>query len=456
MADLYRQTTDDITIEFEEKYEDQFEAFAKYHVSTCDLLTADPRLVAAWGEQKVLKCHKLASDLETRISEEIRVERVDFDVDEEEVDNQEQQPQNTISTGVSAIDTCMNGGFPTGTLCEVAGESAAGKSHFLLQLCVNVQLARGNGGLGKRAVFISTESGLETRRLVQMIKRGNEVNGGISPGHVTEKDSSNGISLDHVAFIACRDLEQQERVFQYNLPNLLENDGGGSYGLVVIDSLAAHYRAEELTSKGDFTSRDKRLLRTLHHLKGLARKHNVAVVFANQISALPGKELTIAAEFLPTLLEKQLPYFSGWKESIVRHTQQRDTGPDSTPQDGTSEDFLLSSSEPDTHHTNGSPPPSQFQPSPSQLFQPSQPYSQLPSQLASQYQLTPTRSSFLAGSKVPTLGQVLANSVDIRTVLKHNSRDSTRTFEVVFSNPYKFDASVVPYEITTGGLVDVE
>lgn len=409
MADLYRQTTDDITIEFEDKYEDQFEAFVKYQVSTCDLLTADPRLVGAWGEQKVLKCHQLATDLESRLSEHISMERVDFDVDSER-----ERPLDAISTGVRKIDTVMNGGFPTGTLCEVAGESAAGKSHFLLQLCVNVQLARGEGGLGKKAVFISTESGLETRRLVQMMD------------HVIKLGHDN-ISLHHVSFIACKDLEQQDRVFQYNLPNLLEDS---SYGLVVIDSLAAHYRSEELTSKGDFSSRDKRLLRTLHHLKGLARKHNVAVVFANQISALPGRELTIGAEFLPTLLEKQLPYFSGWKAPVVSHTQdgREKLVPDATPQD-----FMLSSSESD-NHPSGSP---------------------MLSQLSSQHSL-PSFSSqqplFPVGSKVPTLGQVLANSVDIRVVLKHT--DSHRTFEVVFSNPYKFDTSVIPYEITTGALVD--
>lgn len=427
MADLYRQTTDDITIEFEGKYEDQFEAFAKYHVSTCDLLTADPRLVAAWGEQKVLKCHKLACELEERISEQITMERVDFDLDSEP--NNEQQSLNiepqslgststdSISTGVKAIDLAMSGGFPTGTLCEVAGESAAGKSHFLLQLCVNVQRAKGQGGLGKRAVFISTESGLETRRLVQMMD------------HVT-KQGQEDVSLDHVAFIGCKDLDEQDRVLQYSLANLLEN---GLFGLVVIDSLAAHYRAEELTSKGDFTSRDKRLLRTLHHLKGLARKHHVCVVFANQISALPGRELAIGAEFLPTLLEKQLPYFSGWKTPIVRHSGEQHIVPDSTPQD-----FLLTSSEPDT--LPGSPVLS------SQHYQPA---SQAPSSSSSSQQ-----SFFPVGSKVPTLGQVLANSVDIRTVLKHS--DSNRTFEVVFSNPYKFDTSVIPYEITTGGLIDKE
>lgn len=427
MADLYRQTTDDITIEFEGKYEDQFEAFAKYHVSTCDLLTADPRLVAAWGEQKVLKCHKLACELENRISEQLTMERVDFDLGGEQQQSLDSEQQSlgsiskgsismdSISTGVKGIDMAMKGGFPTGTLCEVAGESAAGKSHFLLQLCVNVQLAKGEGGLGKKAVFISTESGLETRRLVQMMD------------HVTKRGHG-GISLDHVAFIACKDLEQQERVFQYNLANLLEN---GSFGLVVIDSLAAHYRAEELTSKGDFTSRDKRLLRTLHHLKGLARKHNVAVVFANQISALPGRELAIGAEFLPTLLEKQLPYFSGWKTPIVEHIGEKHI-------DSSHEDFLLSSSEPDNHP--GSPL--------TQLS--SQNYYQPPSQQPS----SSSQSFFPVGSKVPTLGQVLANSVDIRTVLKHS--DSNRTFEVVFSNPYKFDTSVVPYEISTAGLIDKE
>lgn len=393
MADLYRQTTDDITIEFEDKYEDQFEAFGKFHVSTCDLLTSDPRLVGAWGEQKVLKCHALSTDLEKRISQQIKMDKLDMSIESEE------SLTDVICTGVSKIDMVMHGGFPTGTLCEVAGESAAGKSHFLLQLCVNVQLSRESGGLGKKAVYVSTESGLETRRLIQMMD------------HVI-KIGAEDISLNHVSFIACKDLEEQERVFQYSLPNLLENN---EYGLVVIDSLAAHYRSEELTSKGDFSSRDKRLLRTLHHLKGLARKHNVAVVFANQISALVGRELSIKPEFLPTLLEKQLPYFSGWKQTIVTHTAD-------------SEGFIPSSSQSDNQAWAS------------------------PSLTPSQHSQPSSQPNFLVGSKMPTLGQVLANSVDIRTVLKHT--ESSRTFEVVFSSPYKFDTSVVPYQITTGGLID--
>ncbi|KAG5362189.1 DNA repair protein [Yarrowia sp. C11] len=405
MADLYRQTTDDITIEFEDKYETQLEAFSRYHVSTCDLLTADPRLVGAWGDAKVLSCHQLATQLETRLSQQISVERFEFNLDTDS-----ESSLGCISTSVSSIDTAMSGGFPAGCLSEVAGESAAGKSHFLLQLCVNVQLPAGRGGLGKRAVFVSTESGLETRRLVQMME------------HVKRQGDDVALSLDHVAFIACKDLDEQERVFQYSLPNLLEQ---GHFGLVVIDSLAAHYRSEELTSKGDFTSRDKRLLRTLHHLKGLAKKHNVAVVFANQISALPGRELTIAPELLPTLLEKQLPYFSGWKTPIVSHQDKGRLVPDAT------QDFMLSSSESDAH-TAGSPMPSQ---------------TSLGSQASSQ-------PMFPVGSKVPTLGQVLANSVDIRSVLKHE--DGKRTFQVVFSNPYRYDTSVIPYEITTGGLVERE
>lgn len=46
------------------------------------------------------------------------------------------------------IDCCGTGGVLTRVITEVAGESAAGKTQFCLQLCLTVQLPLKEGGLG--------------------------------------------------------------------------------------------------------------------------------------------------------------------------------------------------------------------------------------------------------------------------------------------------------------------
>src|SRR5690606_29343826 len=74
-----------------------------------------------------------------------------------------------ISTLDPDLDAALGGGIPTGRITEFAGESGAGKTQFLLSLCLAVQLPPPRG-LARQALYISTESGLSTSRLAQMLR----------------------------------------------------------------------------------------------------------------------------------------------------------------------------------------------------------------------------------------------------------------------------------------------
>jgi DNA repair protein RadA len=57
-------------------------------------------------------------------------------------------------------------------------------------------------------------------------------------------------------------------------------------GLIVIDSLTSHFRAD-FTGRGELAERQQRLNRHLHQLQRLADAHNLAVYVTNQVMMDP-------------------------------------------------------------------------------------------------------------------------------------------------------------------------
>ena len=68
------------------------------------------------------------------------------------------------------LDSVVQGGIPCGSITEIVGECASGKTQICLQLLVSVQIAPCNGGLGASSVYIFTESYFPSRRLQQIAK----------------------------------------------------------------------------------------------------------------------------------------------------------------------------------------------------------------------------------------------------------------------------------------------
>ncbi|CAK7267439.1 DNA repair protein rhp57 [Sporothrix epigloea] len=209
-------------------------------------------------------------------------------------------PANRISTLDPVLDATLAGGFPTGVLAEVVGESGVGKTQLLLSLLLAVQLPPPRG-LGRKALYIASEAPLATSRLTQIIAN-----------HPDRNVLRKHCSLQSIATINTPDLEAQEHILTHQLPVQLskaEKYGGpgGSFGLVILDSVAANFRpffggnmgekatafnekscTDRSTSAGgrntSLAARSLELTRLGTLLRTLAQKHNLAVVVANQVA----------------------------------------------------------------------------------------------------------------------------------------------------------------------------
>ncbi|KTW26631.1 hypothetical protein T552_02640 [Pneumocystis carinii B80] len=223
-----------------------------------------------------------------------------------------------ITTGDKAIDGILSGGIPLGHVLEVAGESGTGKSQFCMQLCLTVQLPRELGGLEKNAIYISTETGLSTKRFFEMAK-GFEKRVRMNYPNINININDLG---NHVYCITCVDLEEQNHILQFQLPIAIERY---NIGLVVLDNIATHFRAEydvsniycqtEKVSNPaikpgliDLVNRSRDLVRLAAHLRLLAEKHQCAIIVINQVSDKIKKDTMTLFDY-----NYQGAWFQGWK-----------------------------------------------------------------------------------------------------------------------------------------------
>ncbi|KAK4630941.1 DNA repair protein rhp57 [Fulvia fulva] len=186
----------------------------------------------------------------------------------------------TISTLDDMLDASLNGGIALAHLTEIVGESAAGKTQFLLTLLLSAQLPITTGGgkpQSRSVLYISTEAPLQTTRLNQILQ---------SHPKLLELDAKERPSLSKVHSTHIHDVEAQEHILRYQVPVAIEKH---NVGLLVVDSIAANYRAEfdkgvKAKSAETLAERSNQLAHIGALLRGLARTHNIAVVVANQVA----------------------------------------------------------------------------------------------------------------------------------------------------------------------------
>lgn len=154
--------------------------------------------------------------------------------------------------------------------------SGAGKTQLLLTLLLAVQLPKPHG-LEKAAIYISTEAALATTRLTQLLA----AHASLAALPPNEKPS-----LERILAIKTPDLESQDHIVRYQLPVAIKKH---NVGLVVLDSVAANYRAEfekngVKQGAAAMAKRGAQLVQLGALLRGLARMHGIAVVVANQVA----------------------------------------------------------------------------------------------------------------------------------------------------------------------------
>ena len=94
-------------------------------------------------------------------------------------------------------------------------------------------------------------------------------------------------SLARVQSAHIHDLEAQDHILRYQVPVVIKRH---NVGLLVIDSIAANYRAESDRGKArgsaaeSFVKRSNQIMQLGALLREIAETHNVAVVVANQVA----------------------------------------------------------------------------------------------------------------------------------------------------------------------------
>ncbi|CEP64248.1 putative DNA-dependent ATPase RAD57 LALA0_S10e05864g [Lachancea lanzarotensis] len=221
----------------------------------------------------------------------------------------------TFTSGDAGIDEVLRGGIRTHGITEVFGGSSTGKSQFLMQLALTVQVPVENGGLNGKCVFITTEGGISTKRLEELITQKSR----LLPGF-------EHVSQDNIFTVNCNDLANQEHTLQVQLPVLIERNP--DIKLVIVDSISHHLRVE-LERKTFRDSHDNRqyIDKMAQNLLKLANDHSLAVVVANQVGDKPVPETPVPnpstnGDF--TGYSYQVGWTVGWKDSSIYYRQVRE------------------------------------------------------------------------------------------------------------------------------------
>ncbi|SMR63112.1 unnamed protein product [Zymoseptoria tritici ST99CH_3D1] len=257
----------------------------RHLISTADLLTLDPVDVAKRAQVPPGEVKKLVDAVVEALHGDVSVKASDSDVTGwnglQHAGDVAKQWQ-TISTLDDALDEALNGGIACGHLTEIVGESAAGKTQLLLTLLLSAQLSPSPSPPTPppSSLYISTEAPLQTTRLTQILT---------THPHLTPLPSSSKPTLSRIHSTHIHDLEAQDHILRYQVPVAIRQH---NVRLLVIDSVAANFRAESLTANdgqrkggvGNLAKRSAQLAQMGALLRGLARESGVAVVVANQVA----------------------------------------------------------------------------------------------------------------------------------------------------------------------------
>ncbi|OJD29560.1 dna repair protein rad57 [Diplodia corticola] len=263
----------------------------RHRVTTSDILTLDAVDLAKRAQVPVAELRKLHHAIVTALHADLGLASLEFA--EPDATNQPDAwhatEWRTISTLDDRLDAELGGGVPAGYLTEITGESGAGKTQFLLTLLFSAQLPAPHG-LSKSALYISTEAPLATTRLAQLLSQ---------HPRLSNLPAATKPSLSRILSIQTPDLESQDHILRYQLPVAIQRH---NVGLVVLDSVAANYRAEFDRAGGEknrtdggshgharrageaMAQRTQQLVQLGALLRSVARAHGVAVVVANQVS----------------------------------------------------------------------------------------------------------------------------------------------------------------------------
>ena len=172
-----------------------------------------------------------------------------------------------LTSGTSAMDELLGGGFETQSICEVFGEFGSGKTQIGHQLAVNTILPISQGGLNGEVFYIDTEDTFRPERIAQMAE-------------AVGMDPQDALDRIHIA-------RAYNSAHQMLLVDEIKRMAKSiDVKLVIVDSLTSHFRAEYV-GRGMLASRQQKLNKHLKELKQLSDVQNALILVTNQVMSNP-------------------------------------------------------------------------------------------------------------------------------------------------------------------------
>ncbi|ELZ03050.1 AAA family ATPase [Natrialba aegyptia] len=216
-----------------------------------------------------------------------------------------------IQTGCGPVDELLGGGFERGTVTQLYGPPAAGKTNLALSAAVET------AATGGTVVYIDTE-GVSVDRFDQLLSARVGTDGAVAgdresdtlepgpepgPEPSTEPKSTadperdtdaTGDTHPDIETVASRIVIEDALDFEEQAEAVRDAEEFAERAdLIVLDSATGFYRLER-TGEGSDGEALRSVTRQVTHLLSLARKHELAVVLTNQVFADPDSDRTRA------------------------------------------------------------------------------------------------------------------------------------------------------------------
>ncbi|CAK81721.1 unnamed protein product (macronuclear) [Paramecium tetraurelia] len=161
----------------------------------------------------------------------------------------------------------ISGGIQTGILTELYGEAGCGKTHVCMTLMINTIINYKTS----RVIYISTAKQLQQDRFNQLLCKISYVIGNQNIAWFT--NLFNKCIIQHLNNTKFMD----EYIYE-QLPTLLEQY---QFKLIIIDNITTYLQELQLTLNQ--MQKTSILKKFSNHFRKLAKKHNIAVVFVNNV-----------------------------------------------------------------------------------------------------------------------------------------------------------------------------
>ncbi|KAJ3969130.1 P-loop containing nucleoside triphosphate hydrolase protein [Lentinula raphanica] len=185
----------------------------------------------------------------------------------------------TCTSGDARLDATLGGGFRTGMIWEVAGESAAGKTQLALRMSLLVQLSTELNGLAGSACYLLTSGKLPTSRIVEISQ------------HHPLLASSDECGLGDIHTMTIPSIDFLIQTLSSLLPNFIEQKleqhklkaTVKPVRLVVIDALGELFHSSDKTSTQTLVKRAKNVNEISAHLHSIASRYGIIVIVLNEV-----------------------------------------------------------------------------------------------------------------------------------------------------------------------------